>query len=168
MTSRHPSDPQCSSSTRQVKAYGFPFTINNSASIIFRLSRPRTWVFPSISLILGYTSVGGGSLQRLLIGIMTACLVTSSTNLVTAFADRREDLMTQPSRALWLEKIGPFEALVVAFALYAIAGAVSLLLGPLFMLILGLGILDSLFYSLPPLRFKANPIRSLVSFSGAV
>ncbi len=168
MTSRHPSDPQCSSSTHQVKAYGFPFTINRSASIIFRLSRPRTWVFPSISLILGYTSVGGGSLQRLLIGIMSACLVTASTNLVNAFADRREDLMNQPSRALWLEKIGPFEALVVAFALYAIAGTVSLLLGPLFMLILGLGILDSLFYSLPPLRFKANPIRSLVSFSGAV
>ena len=168
MTSRHPNNPQYSSSTHQVKAYGFPFIINNSASLIFRLSRPRTWVFPSISLILGYTSAGGDSLQRLLIGIMTACLVTASTNLVNAFADRREDLVNQPSRALWLEKIGPFEALIVAFGLYAVAGTVSLLLGPLFMLILGLGILDSLFYSLPPLRFKANPIRSLVSFSGAV
>ncbi len=107
-------------------------------------------------------------MQRLLIGIMTACLVTASTNLVNAFADRREDLMNQPSRALWLERIGPLEALAVAFALYAIAEAVSITLGPLFMLVLGLGILDSLFYSLPPLRLKVNPIRSLVSFSGAV
>jgi len=125
-------------------------------------------VFPSISLILGYASVGGGSLQRLLIGVATACLITASTNLVNAFADRREDLLNQPSRALWLEKIGPFEALSVAFALYALAGAVSIALGPLFMLVLGVGILDSLFYSLAPLRLKAYPIRSLVSFSGAV
>src|SRR6266568_1800589 len=168
MTSLHPNNPQYSSSTHQVKAYGFPFIINNSASLIFRLSRPRTWVFPSISLILGYTSAGGGSLQRLLIGIMTACLITASTRLVNAFADRREDLVNQPSRALWLEKIGPFEALSVAFALYALAGAVSIALGPLFMLVLGVGILDSLFYSLAPLRLKAYPIRSLVSFSGAV
>jgi 4-hydroxybenzoate polyprenyltransferase len=107
-------------------------------------------------------------LQRLLIGVATACLITASTNLVNAFADRREDLLNQPSRALWLEKIGPFQALSVAFALYALAGAVSIALGPLFMLILGIGILDSLFYSLPPLRLKAKPIRSLVSFSGAV
>ena len=107
-------------------------------------------------------------MQRLLIGIATACLVTASTNLVNAFADRREDLVNQPSRALWLERIGPFEALTVAIVLYAIAGAVSVALGSLFMLVLGLGTLNSLFYSLPPLRFKAHPIRSLVSFSGAV
>ncbi len=107
-------------------------------------------------------------MQRLLIGIMAACLVTASTNLVNAFADRREDLVNQPSRALWLERIGPLEVLAVAFVLYAIAEAVSITLGSLFMIVLGLGILDSVFYSLPPLRLKANPIRSLVSFSGAV
>ena len=107
-------------------------------------------------------------MQRLLIGITTACLVTASTNLVNAFADRREDFLNQPSRALWLERIGPLEALTVAFALYAIAEVVSITLGLRFMLVLGLGILDSLVYSLPPLRFKANPVLSLVSFSGAV
>src|SRR2546425_10047824 len=36
------------------------------------------------------------------------------------------------------------------------------------MLVLGLGILNSIFYSLPPLRFKAKPFASLVSFSGAL
>src|SRR3989442_2605001 len=115
MTSRHTKNPQYGSPTQQLEGYEFPLTINNSASIIFRLSRPRTWVFPSISLILGYTSVGGGSLQRLLIGIMTACLMTASTNLVNAFADRREGLMNQPSKALLLGKKNTFQALVVAF-----------------------------------------------------
>ena len=105
---------------------------------------------------------------KLLLGIAVACLVTASTNLANAYADRREDLVNQPSRALWLEGVGPGRALATAFLLYSIALAVSIELGTLFMVVLGLGILNSLFYSLPPLRFKASPIRSLVSFSGAV
>src|SRR5947209_19026686 len=46
--------------------------------------------------------------------------------------------------------------------------AASILLGPLFMLVLAVGIFNSIFYSLRPLRFKARPLSSLVSFSGAV
>ncbi len=107
MTSHYTDDSQYGLSTRQVQAYQFPFVINSKASIIFRLSRPRTWVFPSISLTLGYVSTGGGPLLRLLIGVLAACLVTASTNLVNAFADRREDIVNQPSRALWLERVGP-------------------------------------------------------------
>jgi 4-hydroxybenzoate polyprenyltransferase len=37
-----------------------------------------------------------------------------------------------------------------------------------FFAILSIAVLDGLFYSLKPLRFKANPVLSLVSFSGAV
>ncbi len=51
---------------------------------------------------------------------------------------------------------------------YGTAVAISTTLGSLFLLVLGLGIFNSLFYSLPPLRFKAKPLRSLISFSGAV
>ncbi len=142
--------------------------INSKASIIFRLSRPRTWVFPSISLTLGYVSTGGGPFLRLLIGLLAASLVTASTNLVNAFADRREDIVNQPSRALWLEKIGAFQALVFGVLLSAIAETVGFVIGPQFMIVLGLGILESLFYSLPPLRFKANPVGGLIAFSGAV
>src|SRR5262249_1253238 len=80
----------------------------------------------------------------------------------------REDLLNQPSRALWLERIGPVKTLAVSLVLYALAETIAVSLGLLFMLVLGCGILDSLFYSLPPLRFKTSPIRSLVSFSGAV
>src|SRR5437870_6929255 len=46
--------------------------------------------------------------------------------------------------------------------------AASILLGPLFMLVLAVGIFNSIFYSVRPIRFKARPLASLVSFSGAV
>src|SRR2546430_9497274 len=46
--------------------------------------------------------------------------------------------------------------------------AASILLGPLFVLVLALGIYNSIFSSVRPLRFKARPLASLISFSGAV
>src|SRR3989441_1554405 len=52
--------------------------------------------------------------------------------------------------------------------LYSSAAALAIYLGPVFTLVLGFGILNSIFYSLPPLRFKAKPLVSLLSFSGAL
>lgn len=142
--------------------------IPHSLTIIFRLSRPRTWAFPSLGFILGYTLGGIGSLYQLCLGLAVASLVTASTNLVNAFADRKEDAVNQPSRVFWIDRIGPRGALAAATLFYGAAMALSLYLGPLFMLVLGLGIFNSLFYSLPPLRFKSKPLPSLISFSGAV
>ena len=167
MTSPNVNNPYYSS-TEQVPVFATSSIINHTFSVVFRLSRPRTWVFPCISLILGYSLTGGSSLGELLLAIAIACLVTAPTNLVNAYADRREDLINQPSRALWLERVGPRRTLGIACVLYGAAALVSVELGILFEMVLGLGILNSVFYSLPPLRFKANPFRSLVSFSGAV
>jgi len=87
---------------------------------------------------------------------------------VNAYADRKEDAVNQPSRVFWVEEIGRGGAITAIAVLYGLAFAVSVLLGPLFMLVLAVGVFNSLFYSARPLRFKARPALSLISFSGAV
>jgi 4-hydroxybenzoate polyprenyltransferase len=168
MTSPNANNPYHQSHAEQVPVYANSSVIDHNVSVIFRLSRPRTWVFPSISLILGYSLTGAGWARGLLLAVAVACLVTASTNLVNAYADRREDLVNQPSRALWLERVGPRRVLGIAVVLYSAGVIVSAGLGLIFVIILTLGIAISVFYSFPPVRLKADPIRSMVSFSGAV
>jgi 4-hydroxybenzoate polyprenyltransferase len=162
---RNPYDPRA---PPKPPVFGTVPIISHNLSIVFRLARPRTWAFPSLGFLLGFNLIGGGSLFQLLVGLAVASLVTASTNIVNAYADRREDAVNQPSRVLWLNRIGSHGAFVGAFGFYVAAVGLSVFLGPLFMLVLGVGIFNSLFYSLPPLRFKAKPLPSLVSFSGAV
>ena len=88
--------------------------------------------------------------------------------MVNAFADRKEDAVNQPSRVFWIDQIGLPGTITSLLVLYGLAIATSILLGPLFMLVLAVGIFNSIFYSVPPLRFKARPLASLLSFSGAV
>ncbi len=142
--------------------------VPHTFSILFRLSGPRTWVFPSFSFILGYAVGGGGELAQIGIGIAVASLVTAATNIINAYADRKEDATNQPQRLFWLGQIGSRQITASLLLLYSISTALALYLGPFFTLVLGLGIFNSIFYSLPPLRFKAKPIASLLSFSGAL
>lgn len=136
--------------------------------IVFRLSRPRTWVFASASFILGYTLAGGSQLFQIGLGLAIAALVTGATNVVNAFADRREDRVNQPGRVFWVEQIGSHGTFTTGIFLYGSAVALSVLLGPAFMVVLAVAIFNSIFYSMPPLRFKSRPLLSLISFSGAV
>ncbi len=168
MANRKTRKPYDAPLTPQLPTFGSVPIIPHSLSIVFRLSRPRTWVFPSISFVLGYTIAGGGSLYQVGIGLIIASLVTAATNIVNAYADRKEDSVNQPSRAFWIDRIGTRGALAASIPFYGSAIGLSVYLGPLFMAVLGLGIFNSLFYSLPPLRFKAKPFPSLISFSGAV
>jgi 4-hydroxybenzoate polyprenyltransferase len=137
-------------------------------SILFRLSGPRTWVFPSFSFILGYAVAGGGQLPQIAIGIAVASLVTAATNIVNAYADRKEDATNQPQRLFWLGQIGSRQITASLVVLYSSAIALGIYLGSFFTLVLCFGILNSIFYSLPPFRFKAKPFASLASFSGAL
>ena len=100
---------------------------------------------------------------QIALGLAVAGLVTAATNVVNAFADRREDVVNQPSRVFWVEQIGPHGTIISIIALYALAFTASLFLGPLFMLVLAVGVFNSIFYSARPLRFKARPFLSLIS-----
>jgi 4-hydroxybenzoate polyprenyltransferase len=152
----------------QLATFGTIPIIPHTFQIVLRLSRPRTWTFAASSFILGYTLAGGASLFQIALGLAVAGLVTAATNVVNAYADRREDAVNQPSRVFWVEQIGPGGTITAIAVLYGLAFAASVLLGPLFMLVLAVGVFNSLFYSARPLRFKARPLLSLVSFSGAV
>jgi len=94
--------------------------------------------------------------------------VTAATNVVNAYADRKEDAVNQPRRVFWVEEIGYRGTLWSVIALYSLSFVISLFLGPLFMIVLAAGVFNSIFYSARPLRFKARPMLSLISFSGAV
>jgi len=152
----------------QLPTFGTIPILPHTFQIVLRLARPRTWTFAASSFILGYTLAGGTSLFQIGLGLAVAGLVTAATNVVNAYADRREDAVNQPSRVFWVEQIGTRETLLSIIVLYTLAFAASLFLGPLFMLVLAAGVFNSIFYSIRPLRFKARPTLSLVSFSGAV
>jgi 4-hydroxybenzoate polyprenyltransferase len=152
----------------QLPTFGTVPILPHTFQIVLRLSRPRTWTFAASSFILGYTLAGGSSLFQMALGLAVAGLVTAATNVVNAFADRKEDAVNQPSRVFWIDQIGLSGTITSLLVLYGMAIAASILLGPLFMLVLAVGIFNSIFYSVRPLRFKARPLASLVSFSGAV
>ena len=155
-------------SPQQLPTFGTVPILPHTFQIVLRLSRPRTWTFAASSFILGYTLAGGSSLFQIALGLAVAGLVTAATNVVNAYADRKEDAVNQPSRVFWVEQIGPHGTIASIVLLYTLAFAASVFLGPLFVLVLSVGVFNSVFYSVPPLRFKARPLPSLVSFSGAV
>ena len=152
----------------QLSTFGTTPIVVHTLTIVFRLSRPRTWAFPAIGFLLGYTLAGGAALFQMSLGLGVAALVTAATNIVNAYADRKEDTVNQPRRVFWLDQIGSSGAVTASVLLYISALAIGLLLGPLFLVVLALGIFNSIFYSMPPFRFKARPLPSLISFSGSV
>jgi len=155
-------------SSPQLPTFGSVPILPHTFQIVLGLSRPRTWVFSASSFILGYFLAGGSQLSQIGLGLAVAALVTGATNVVNAYADRKEDAVNQPRRVFWVEEIGTRGTLAASAVLYGSAVALSVFLGPLFMVVLAVGIFNSIFYSVPPLRFKSRPFPSLISFSGAV
>src|SRR5207245_5608569 len=80
----------------QLPTFGTVPILPHTFQIVLRLSRPRTWTFAASSFILGYMLAGGSSLFQMAIGLVVAGLVTAATNVVNAFADRKEDAVNQP------------------------------------------------------------------------
>ena len=152
----------------QLPTFGTVPVLPHTFQIVLRLSRPRTWTFAASSFILGYVLAGGSSLFQIALGLAVAGLVTAATNVVNAYADRKEDAVNQPRRVFWVEEIGYRGTLWSVIAFYSLSLLISLFLGPWFMVVLAAGIFNSIFYSAKPFRFKARPLLSLVSFSGAV
>ena len=136
--------------------------------ILFRLAGPRTWIFASASFILGLALSGTLNPLSAAIGVAIASLVTAATNIVNAYADRKEDALNQPARAFWLDQIGDKGVRATAVFLYCLSIVFSVFLSPLFIMILLIGIFNSVFYSARPFRFKSHPLSALISFSCAL
>jgi len=132
------------------------------------MSRPRTWAFAISGFLLAYLRYGGSVSWLIIPGIATTVLVSGATNLVNAYSDMEEDSLNQPLRASWVSELGRRNVLASSMLFYAFAILMSLPLGCAFTAISLVAILDSLAYSLPPLRLKARIIPGLLCFSGAV
>lgn len=88
--------------------------------------------------------------------------------MINAYTDIEEDLINNPIRVEWINQIGKENLVNAIIITYSLVIALSLPFEPLFTLIVITSVFDSIFYSLPPLRFKRHPLTSLISFSGAV
>src|SRR5436189_4163060 len=119
----------------QFPAFGTVPILPHTFQIVLRLSRRRTWTFAASSFILGYMLAVGSSPFQMALGLVVAGLVTAATNVVNAFADRKEDAVNQPSRVFWIDQIGLPGTITSLLILYGMAIAASILLGLLFMLV---------------------------------
>ncbi len=143
---------------------------NNKSKLynIIALARPRTWIFASMSFFLGYSLTNTIDISKMIIGIVIFALITAGANLVNSYYDRFEDEINQPVRTDMLNVIGLKNMKNLLFGLYTVVMQLATLMGVGCYIITVIAVLDSIFYSAPPIRFKKNMLLGMISFTGAV
>jgi 4-hydroxybenzoate polyprenyltransferase len=135
---------------------------------ILKLSRPRTWAFVLLSFLIGWSLTGSEFSLNFLIGLVGYILLVANVNLLNSYTDIEEDKINLPHRVKYIEKIGYKKLPFIVSTIYLLSIIIVYFLPFWFFVIFILAVLDNAFYSLEPLRFKASPLLSLLSFSGAV
>jgi 4-hydroxybenzoate polyprenyltransferase len=125
-------------------------------------------MFAIISFVFAYTSGPRYNTLEFLLGIGIFALLTGATNMINSYTDIEEDRVNNPIRIVYIEQLGLQNLAISIVAVYLTVIGLSFLLGFNFALIVTLAVFDSIFYSLPPLRFKQHPVTALLAFSGAV
>ncbi len=133
-----------------------------------KLARPRTWTFALLSYLFGYMATSNPIAWQIILGVIIFALGTAATNLINAYTDIEEDAINLPFRMEMVRKIGRRKIEYVLLSIYPLILILSIPFGLPFILVVAFAELDSIGYSLPPLRFKRNPVTALISFSGAV
>lgn len=125
-------------------------------------------MFAIVSYLFAYLE--GNSLVewQMLLGMAVFALGTGATNMINAYTDKSEDSVNNPFRLNWIRRFGITNLTRAIIATYSLTILLSLPLGLAFTSVVFLSIADSVFYSLPPIRLKKNPITALLAFSGAV
>jgi 4-hydroxybenzoate polyprenyltransferase len=136
--------------------------------LAIKMGRPRTWTFAIVSYLFGYMSTNSLVLWQLALGCLVFALGTAATNFINVYTDIEEDSVNLPLRAEMIKRFGRGNLAKLIVVIYPIILVLSAPFGLTFLLVIGLAELDSIGYSLPPLRFKRNPAAGLISFSGAV
>ena len=136
--------------------------------LAIKMGRPRTWTFAVVSYLFGYMSTSSPVLWQVALGSLIFALGTAATNLINAYTDIEEDSVNLPLRAGMIKSFGRENLTKLIIVIYPIILLLSAPFGLTFLLVIGLAVLDSIGYSLPPLRFKRHPAAALISFSGAV
>jgi 4-hydroxybenzoate polyprenyltransferase len=136
--------------------------------LAMKLGRPRTWAFIILAYLIGWSLTGSNFSVQYLIGMVIFVLWISSVNIINAYTDIEEDKINLPQRVKMIEQLGykrlPYIVAGISLSCFLLSLTISLE----FSIIFAIALFDGLFYSLKPLRFKANPVLSLFSFSGAI
>ncbi|MFQ6020622.1 MAG: UbiA prenyltransferase family protein [Candidatus Aenigmatarchaeota archaeon] len=135
---------------------------------ILKLARPRTWPFIVLSFTIGWLLTGVALSLEFFAGLLIYIILVANVNLVNAYTDIEEDKLNLPHRVRIIERVGPKKIIFVAAALYLIATFIAIFLPFWFLIIYLIALFDTIFYSLPPLRFKARHIIGMIAFAGAV
>jgi 4-hydroxybenzoate polyprenyltransferase len=134
-----------------------------------KLARPRTWAFIILAYFIGWSLTGSTDFSlKYIIGMIVFILWIASVNIINAYTDYNEDKINLPQRVKMIERLGYNKLPYIVAGISIICFTLSLTVTLEFLAIFVIALFDGLFYSLKPLRFKANPVLSLVSFSGAV
>lgn len=136
--------------------------------LMVKLARPRTWAFIILAFLISWSLTGSSFTVEYLIGMVIFVFWISSVNIINAYTDYNEDRVNLPQRVKMIEQIGYKRLPYIVAAISTFCLVLSFTISLLFFVVFIIALFDGLFYSLKPLRFKANPVLSLISFSGAV
>ena len=133
-----------------------------------KLARPRTWTFIILAFLIGWSLTESSFTVEYLMGMVIFIFWIASVNIINAYTDYDEDRVNLPQRVEMIEQIGYKRLPYIVAAISTFCLVLSFTISLQFFAIFTIALFDGLFYSLKPLRFKANPVLSLISFSGAV
>jgi 4-hydroxybenzoate polyprenyltransferase len=136
--------------------------------LIIKIARPRTWVFIVLAYLIGWGLTGSNFSANYIIGMIVFVIWVASVNIINAYTDYNEDKINLPQRVQMIEQVGYNKLPYIVAGTSILCLLLSLTINFNFLIIVLIAIFDGLFYSLKPLRFKSNPVLSLISFSGAV
>jgi 4-hydroxybenzoate polyprenyltransferase len=135
---------------------------------LLKLSRPRTWAFVILAFFIGWSLTGSPLTMSFLIGLLAYLMLVGNVNLLNSYTDIEEDRINVPHRTKYIEKIGYDKLPFIVSTIYLLSILMVYFLPFWFFVTFIIAVLDNAFYSIKPFRFKANPMLSLLSFSGAV
>jgi len=147
---------------------GLNASITEKVLLIIKLARPRTWMFAIMSYLFAYLEGRSLVMWQIALGVAIFSLLTGATNMINAYTDMSEDAVNNPFRTTWIRRLGVRNLVLSIVITYSLAMMLSLPFGLPFTSVIMISIFDSIFYSLPPIRFKNHPVTALLAFSGAV
>ena len=150
----------------QVKSRN-PLDRENLVNVI-KLARPRTWFFIYYSYIIGWILGGPIITPLFFLGLTICVLSTANVNLLNAYTDIEEDQVNLPNRVMMVDRLGLTNLKNLVVLLYGFTTVLALVMPFWFKVVYIASVFDTVFYSLEPLRLKARPLLSMISFSGAV
>ncbi len=137
------------------------------------LMNPVTWMAPSWAFLCGAVAsraleLSPGPIGRLLLGmLMAGPILCGLSQVINNYCDRDVDAINEPARPIPAGLVSMRHIRIVAFILTFLGTALAFVLGPEVALLVGIGFVFALAYSLKPFRAKRNGWigNALVAFS---